>query len=243
MHSTSPCCVPAGTCSSCCPLAVSTSMGAPSRASSASSRSSECRCAPSRVMPADSWIWKRSSRSPGSPPRLPASPSRGSRISVCSSTPAGTLTLTRRVTFVRPSPSHRPHCSAAITPLPPHAGHWPSVLTLTPLGCQMVRGTRPLPWHVPHGSCVAPCARPDPSHARQEERERMRTSFSTPVTASSRSSPITAATSPPRSPTRWPGQLRTSALMYCCRAVNLDPRALRPYLSYADLSSWSRSTS
>lgn len=50
--------------------------------------------------------WKRSSRSPGGPPHRPPSPTPRTRITHCSSTPAGMRTATLRATRTRPSPPH-----------------------------------------------------------------------------------------------------------------------------------------
>ena len=63
-------------------------------------------------------------RSPAGPPLRPGSPSPGMVLKFCpSSTPAGTLSVTVRVTRVKPVPEHLLHLSLMILPLPPQVGH------------------------------------------------------------------------------------------------------------------------
>src|SRR5215210_4786957 len=164
---TVPLLVPPGTRSFFVPCSVGTSTSAPRIASVTVIGTSTSKLSPLRRKTGDSSTRQTTNRSPGGPPRSPASPLPGSRIRDPSLTPGGMLTLYFLSSRVRPSPWQVWHGCSITVPEPPHWWHgrvienrpWPSDSTPRPLQTGhttgFVPGSAPVPRHVGQAAWVA----------------------------------------------------------------------------------------
>src|SRR5215207_1347220 len=164
---TVPCLVPPGTRSFFVPCRVGTSTSAPRIASVTVIGTSTSKLSPLRRKTGDSSTRVITNRSPGGPPRSPASPLPGSRIREPSLTPAGMLTLYFLSSRVRPSPWQVWQGCSMTVPEPPQRVHgrvienrpWPSDSTPRPLQTGHtigeVPGSAPVPRQVLHAAWVA----------------------------------------------------------------------------------------
>src|SRR5215208_1770136 len=204
---TVPCFVPPGTRSFFVPCSVGTSTSAPRIASATVIGTSTSRLSPLRWKTGESVTCVTTNRSPGAPPRRPASPLPGRRIREPSLTPGGMLTRYFLTSRRRPWPAQVGHGSSITVPEPPQREQgrvienrpWPSDSTPRPWHTGQtvgaVPGRAPVPRHVPHATCVATVTGTwAPSTACSNDNE----------TVVSRSRPRSAAglvrTEPPRPP-------------------------------------------
>src|SRR6516164_1361053 len=160
---TVPCLVPAGTRRRFDPFRVGTSTIAPRTASGIVSGTSTSRLSPTVLNTGDSCTRVITYRSPGSPPRSPASPLPARRIRLPSWTPAGMLTRSLRTLRCAPVPLHVVHGSSITVPEPPQFEHgweiekipwlWDSIPRPSHTGHTLgvVPGLAPVPRHVGHG--------------------------------------------------------------------------------------------
>src|SRR5919108_4063221 len=164
---TVPCLVPPGTRSFLVPCSVGTSTSAPRIASAIVIGTSTSKLSPRRWNTGDSVTWQTTYRSPGGPPRSPASPLPASRIREPSLTPAGMFTRYFFSSRSRPWPPHVGHGSSITVPEPPQREHgreientpWPCDSTPRPWHTGQtigdVPGRAPVPRQVVHAACVA----------------------------------------------------------------------------------------
>src|SRR5919197_5284970 len=164
---TVPCLVPPGTRSFFVPCRVGTSTSAPRIASAIVIGTSTSRLSPLRAKTDESVTWVTTNRSPGGPPRRPASPLPGSRIREPSLTPGGMFTRYFLSSRRRPSPPQVGHGSSITVPEPPQRLHgrvienspWPWDSTPRPWQTGQtageVPGRAPVPRQVPHAAWVA----------------------------------------------------------------------------------------
>src|ERR687889_2646078 len=164
---TVPCLVPPGTRSFFVPCSVGTSTSAPPIASAIVIGTSTSRLSPLRAKTGESATWVTTNRSPGGPPRRPASPLPGSRIREPSLTPGGMLTRYFLSSRRRPSPPQVGQGSSITVPEPPQRAHgrvienspWPWDSTPRPWQTGQtvgdVPGSAPVPRQVGQAECVA----------------------------------------------------------------------------------------
>src|SRR5919197_2358869 len=164
---TVPCFVPPGTRSFLVPCSVGTSTSAPRIASVIVIGTSTSKLSPLRRNTGDSLTCVITYRSPGGPPRRPASPLRAGRIREPSLTPAGMFTRYFLSSRSRPWPWQVGHGSSITVPEPPQREHgreientpWPCDSTPRPWQTGQtigeVPGRAPVPRHVLHAACVA----------------------------------------------------------------------------------------
>src|SRR3954462_10553109 len=158
--------VPPGTRSFLVPLSVGTSTSAPRSASATVIGTSTSKLSPLRRNTGESLTCVTTYRSPGGPPRSPASPLPGRRIREPSLTPAGMFTRYFFISRRRPWPWQVGHGSSITVPEPPQREHgrvienspWPSDSTPRPWQTGQtlgeVPGRAPVPRHVGQGTCV-----------------------------------------------------------------------------------------
>src|SRR5271170_4031910 len=101
-------------------------------------------------------------RSPGGPPRTPASPSPASRMRVPSSTPGGMFTDKVRSRVTRPDPAHEPHGLSIDWPRPWQFGQVRSIVK-NPWAWR----TLPAPPHIGQVFGLVPALAPEPEQASQ----------------------------------------------------------------------------
>src|SRR3954471_9754745 len=162
-----PCLVPPGTRSFFVPCSVGTSTSAPRSASVIVIGTSTSKLSPLRRNTGDSLTCVITYRSPGGPPRSPASPLPGRRIREPSLTPAGMFTRYFFISRSRPWPLQVGQGSSITVPEPPQREHgrvientpWPWDSTPRPLQTGQtfgeVPGRAPVPRHVMHALWVA----------------------------------------------------------------------------------------
>src|SRR5919197_6203086 len=131
---TVPCRVPPGTRSFLVPCSVGTSTSAPRIASVIVIGTSTSKLSPLRRKTGESPTLVTTYRSPGGPPRRPASPLPGRRIFEPSLTPAGMFTRYFLSSRRRPWPPHVGHGSSITVPEPPQREHG-RVIEKTPWPC------------------------------------------------------------------------------------------------------------
>src|SRR3954451_13626901 len=154
---TVPCCVPAGTRIRLVPDRVGTSTVAPRIASTIVIGTSTSRFSPFRLKIGESATRVIAYRSPGGPPRLPASPLPASRTRLPSRTPAGMLTRYFLTWRVWPVPWQVGHGSLISVPVPPHLEHGCEI-EKRPCPCCSI----PRPWQREHTVGEVPGLAPDP---------------------------------------------------------------------------------
>src|SRR5918999_2036241 len=159
---TVPCLVPPGTRRRLVPCSVGTSTSAPRSASATLIGTSTSTLSPLRRNTGDSVTWQTTYRSPGGPPRSPASPLPGSRIREPSFTPAGMFTRYFLSSRSRPWPAHVGHGSSITVPEPPQREHG-RVIENTP----WLSGSTPRPWHTGHTIGAVPGRAPVPRQVEQ----------------------------------------------------------------------------
>ncbi len=173
-------CVPAGTLSDALPSSVGTWISPPSAAVMNDTGTSQYRLSSSRWKTECSATCITTYRSPGVPPRMPASPLREDRRRAPSSIPAGILSLMRAVCSTRPSPLHFLHGFSMIVPVPLQRGQvcdtWKNPREVM---------TCPRPWQVRHVTAWLPASAPVPVQTSQVASLLISISFSTPAAASS----------------------------------------------------------
>src|SRR3954462_8415400 len=180
---TEPCWVPAGTRILFEPFSVGTSTVAPRIASGIVIGTSTSRFSPLRLKIGESDTRVTTERSPGGPPRRPASPFPASRTRLPSFTPAGTFARERFTWRVWPEPWQVGHGSLISVPVPPHFEHgceiekrpWPCCSIPRPWQREQtvgdVPGFAPEPLPVGHvAATVPPTATSAPAPAGAQER-------------------------------------------------------------------------
>src|SRR5690606_3347955 len=136
-------------------------------------------------------------RSPGGPPRSPASPSPASRMRCPSSIPAGTFTRIRRVRRTTPAPRHSRQAVSTVWPSPRQRGQvW--TLTSRPRGVCCTRRTSPVPPHSGQVRMGVPGSALFPWQWGQTSTRGTEISVSMPKAASSKSSSRSYRRSAPR---------------------------------------------
>ena len=189
-----PCLVPPGTRSFFVPCSVGTSTSAPRIASVTVIGTSTSKLSPLRRKIGDSSTRVTTNRSPGGPPRSPASPLPARRMREPSLTPAGMLTLYFLRSRMRPWPWQVAQGCSITVPEPPQLEHgrvienrpWPSDST-------------PRPWQTGHTIGLVPGCAPVPRQVGQAAWVETETGTCAPSTAWSKESETVVSRSRPRS--------------------------------------------
>src|ERR687898_881739 len=191
---TVPCFVPGGTRSFLVACSVGTSTSAPRIASATVIGTSTSKLSPLRRKTCDSLTRQTTYRSPGGPPRMPASPLPGRRIREPSLTPAGMLTRYFLSSRSRPWPPHVGHGSSITVPEPPQREHG-RVIEKTPCPWD----STPRPWQTGQTIGEVPGRAPVPRHVLQATWVATETGTCAPSTACSNDSETVVSRSRPRS--------------------------------------------
>src|ERR1700757_4369718 len=161
---TVPCLVPGWTRNRFDPFSVGTSTIGPRTASGIVSGTSTSRLfSPTVLNTGDSCTRVITYRSPGSPPRSPASPLPARRIRLPSWTPAGMLARSLRMLRGAPVPLHVGHGSSITVPEPPQFEHGWEIEKIPWLWDSI-----PRPSHTGHTFGVVPGLAPVPRHVGQD---------------------------------------------------------------------------
>src|ERR687896_1900682 len=191
---TVPCLVPGGTRSFFVPASVGTSTSAPPSASATVIGTSPSRLSPLRENTGESLTWVTTYRSPGAPPRRPASPLPASRMREPSFTPAGMFTRYFLSSRMRPWPWHVWHGFSITVPEPPQRSHG-RVIENSPCPCD----STPRPWQTGQTTGWVPGSAPVPRQVGQAECVATETGTCAPETACSNDSETVVSRSRPRS--------------------------------------------
>src|SRR5208282_3506335 len=176
-----PDCVPAGILIVALPSSVGTSISEPSAAWAKLTGTSHSKSSPSRWKISCVLMCSTTYKSPGDPPRKPASPLPDERRREPASTPGGMRSLIFELRSRRPSPWQDLHGFSKMRPAPLQCGH---VCAMLKMPREVM--TCPRPPQVVQVRIFEPCSMPEPLHVSHRSSLETEISFSHPSAASSR---------------------------------------------------------